>query len=164
MHQGMADSYAISFIHSTVPFAYRSASQRCQILPCETVWCFHGFSLLFFHPEVLKHANWIEKAIRQQLRRAASCIKFLASGGCTSLLDNPEHRQFSDDELHAMLAEAERSERTVSAHRHGKAAIMAALKAGCTLFSSPIPLLATTRCFLLVRRIEIRFILDPDSS
>lgn len=71
------------------------------------------------------------KAVRQQLRRGASCIKVLASGGCTSLVDDPEHRQFSDEELRAMVAEAERSERIVSAHCHGKAGIMAALNAGC---------------------------------
>ena len=81
--------------------------------------------------------------MRQQLRRGASCIKVLASGGCTSLLDDPEHRQFSDEELRAIVAEAERSERVVSAHCHGKAGIMAALKAGCMSLQSPDLLVPT---------------------
>ena len=71
------------------------------------------------------------KAVRQQLRRGASLIKVCASGGCTSQLDDPEHQQFSDAELRAMVEEAARSNRIVAAHCHGKAGIMAALRAGC---------------------------------
>ena len=71
------------------------------------------------------------KAVRQQLRRGASLIKVCASGGCTSELDDPEHQQFSDSELKAMVDEAARSNRIVAAHCHGKAGIMAALRAGC---------------------------------
>ena len=70
------------------------------------------------------------KAVRSNLRRGASLIKVIASGGCTSSLDDPEHRQFSDEELKVMVDEAKRSDRLVSAHCHGKAGIMAALKAG----------------------------------
>ncbi|MCJ1451361.1 hypothetical protein MMC28_001697 [Mycoblastus sanguinarius] len=71
------------------------------------------------------------KAVRMQLRRGASLIKVCASGGCTSQLDDPEHQQFSDAELRAMVEEAERSDRIVAAHCHGKKGIMAALRAGC---------------------------------
>ena len=71
------------------------------------------------------------KAVRQQLRRGASLIKVCASGGCTSQLDDPEHQQFSDSELRAMVEEAARSDRIVAAHCHGKTGIMAALRAGC---------------------------------
>ena len=58
-------------------------------------------------------------------------IKECASGGCTSQLDDPEHQQFSDGELQAMVEEAARSDRIVAAHCHGKAGILAALRAGC---------------------------------
>lgn len=71
------------------------------------------------------------KAVRLQLRRGASLIKVCASGGCTSQLDDPEHQQFSDGELQAMVEEAARSDRIVAAHCHGKAGIIAALRAGC---------------------------------
>ncbi len=46
-----------------------------------------------------------------------------------SEIDHPMHQQFSDDELSAIVAEAARAERIVAAHCHGKAGIMAALRA-----------------------------------
>ena len=71
------------------------------------------------------------KAVRIQLRRGAKVIKVCASGGVTSTLDDPESQQFSDEELMAMVEEAERADRIVAAHCHGKKGIMAALQAGC---------------------------------
>jgi imidazolonepropionase-like amidohydrolase len=76
-------------------------------------------------PEVLK-------AVRRQLRGGADVIKVCASGGVMSEIDHPMHQQFSDEELHAIVAEAGRAERAVAAHCHGKAGIMAALRAGVT--------------------------------
>jgi imidazolonepropionase-like amidohydrolase len=72
------------------------------------------------------------KAVRLQLRRGASVIKVCASGGVTSELDNPQDQQFSNAELRAMVEEANRAQRIVAAHCHGKAGIMAALHAGCS--------------------------------
>lgn len=71
------------------------------------------------------------KAVRLQIRRGAKLIKVCASGGVTSLIDDPQNQQFSNVELAAMVAEAERSDRIVAAHCHGKKGIMAALRAGC---------------------------------
>lgn len=76
-------------------------------------------------PEVLK-------AVRRNLRAGADVIKICASGGVLSELDHPMHQQFSDEELAAIVAEATRAERAVAAHCHGKAGIMAALRAGAT--------------------------------
>lgn len=70
-------------------------------------------------------------ATRTQLRVGAAFIKVCASGGVLSQLDNPIHQQFRDDELEAIVGEAERFERIVAAHCHGKPGIVAALKAGC---------------------------------
>ena len=70
------------------------------------------------------------QAVRKVLRLGAPIIKICASGGVLSDLDSPVHRQFSDDELRAIVDEASRAERIVAAHCHGKAGIMAALKAG----------------------------------
>ena len=70
------------------------------------------------------------KAVRKQLRRGADVIKVCASGGVISELDHPMHQQFSDEELRAIVEEAARAERAVAAHCHGKAGIMAALRAG----------------------------------
>jgi len=71
------------------------------------------------------------RAVRLQLRRGAKLIKVLASGGVMSELDDPIHQQFSDEELRAIVEEAARADRIVAAHCHGKAGIVAALKAGC---------------------------------
>lgn len=71
------------------------------------------------------------KAVRTQVRRGARVIKVAASGGVTSLHDDVEAQQFSDQELRAIVEEATRSNRIVAAHCHGKKGIMAALRAGC---------------------------------
>ena len=89
------------------------------------VACKSGFSILCDGvPEVLK-------AVRTNLRSNAKLIKICASGGVMSEIDHPMHQQFSDEELAAIVQEAGRSERIVAAHCHGKAGIMAALRAGC---------------------------------
>ena len=48
-----------------------------------------------------------------------------------SKLDDPQHQQFSDEEIKAIVDEAARSDVCVAAHCHGKKGIMAALRAGC---------------------------------
>ncbi len=97
-------------------------------LPLEVVHdigCRFGFSILCDGvPEVLK-------AVRINLRKNARLIKVCASGGVMSEVDHPQHQQFSDEELSAIVEEAARAERIVAAHCHGKAGIMAALRAGC---------------------------------
>ena len=72
------------------------------------------------------------RAVRLQLRRGAMVIKVHASGGIMSQVDDPIHQQFSNEELHAIVAEATRADRAVAAHCHGKPGIMAALRAGVT--------------------------------
>jgi imidazolonepropionase-like amidohydrolase len=72
------------------------------------------------------------KAVRELVRKGARCIKVCSSGGVLSLDDDPEDRQFSDEELKAIVDEASRSGRPVAAHAIGKAGILAALKAGVT--------------------------------
>ena len=70
------------------------------------------------------------RAVRLQLRAGADLIKVCASGGIASEIDHPMHQQFSDAELRVIVEEAGRAERAVAAHCHGKAGIMAALRAG----------------------------------
>ena len=71
------------------------------------------------------------KAVRLMIRRGAKVIKVLASGGVLSRDDDPKFQQFSDEELKVIVEEAARMNRVVAAHVHGKAGIMAAIKAGC---------------------------------
>jgi len=70
------------------------------------------------------------RAVRLQLRRGAKLIKICASGGVLTEFDDPMHQQFTDHELKTIVEEAARADRIVAAHCHGKAGIMAALKAG----------------------------------
>ncbi|MFI5561126.1 metal-dependent hydrolase family protein [Amycolatopsis japonica] len=70
------------------------------------------------------------RAAREQLRNNARLIKVFASGGVLSEVDHPHHQQFTDAELAAIVEVAGQAERVVAAHCHGKAGIMAALKAG----------------------------------
>lgn len=70
------------------------------------------------------------RAVRTQLRRGAKVIKICASGGVLTEFDDPMHQQFSDHELRTIVEEAARAERVVAAHCHGKAGILAALRAG----------------------------------
>lgn len=70
------------------------------------------------------------RAVREMLRMGAQVIKVHASGGMLSALDDPHHQQFTDAELAAIVDEARRMDRVVAAHCHGKAGIMAALRAG----------------------------------
>ncbi|KAG5920571.1 hypothetical protein E4U53_003902 [Claviceps sorghi] len=70
------------------------------------------------------------KTVRKMVRRGARVIKVCSSGGVLSLNDDPEDRQFSDEELSAIVEEAGRSRRAVAAHAIGKAGILAALRAG----------------------------------
>ncbi len=70
------------------------------------------------------------RAVRLQLRRNAKLIKVCASGGVLTEYDDPMHQQFTDHELRTIVEEAARAERIVAAHCHGKAGIMAALRAG----------------------------------
>lgn len=70
------------------------------------------------------------KAVRRQLRKGAKVIKVCASGGVLSEYDDPQHQQFTHGELAAIVEEAKIAERIVAAHCHGKAGIMAAVRAG----------------------------------
>ena len=70
------------------------------------------------------------KAVRTQVRRGASVIKVATSGGVASP-DDPYTQQFSEAELKAIVAEADRNDLVVAAHCHGIRGVMAALKSGC---------------------------------
>lgn len=95
----------------------------------------HQFHELGCHGVPLVVADGVPqciKVVRQQLRRGAKCIKICTSGGVSSDRDDPKHQQFSDEEIRAMVDEADRSQRAMAAHAHGLAGIMAAIRGGVT--------------------------------
>ena len=72
------------------------------------------------------------KAVRRQIRVGAKVIKINATGGTMSHFDHPDHRQFNDKELRAIVEEAAMAEMAVGAHCHGLAGVAAATRAGVT--------------------------------
>lgn len=70
------------------------------------------------------------KAVRRQIRVGAKVIKINATGGTMSHFDHPDHRQFNDKELRAIVEEAAMAEMAVGAHCHGLAGVKAATLAG----------------------------------
>ena len=67
---------------------------------------------------------------REVVKYGADCVKIVATGGVLSKGDSPEHTQFSDEEIRAVVAEAHRLGRKVAAHAHGAAGIKQAVLAG----------------------------------
>lgn len=71
------------------------------------------------------------RAVRLNLRESADLIKVMASGGVVTRRDHPRHAQFTEEELRAIVSEANRWERRVAAHAGG-AGIEPAVRAGVT--------------------------------
>jgi imidazolonepropionase-like amidohydrolase len=86
------------------------------------------------------HGSWIgreadgpddvRKAVREQLKAGADCIKLIATGGVMTPGADPGAQQLTDDELRAGIDEAHRAGRKVAAHAHGAQGIQAAVLAG----------------------------------
>ncbi|MCE2529302.1 MAG: amidohydrolase family protein [Acidimicrobiia bacterium] len=72
------------------------------------------------------------KAVRRQIRVGAKVIKINATGGTMSHFDHPDHRQFNNKELRAIVEEATMAGLAVGAHCHGLAGVAAATRAGVT--------------------------------
>jgi imidazolonepropionase-like amidohydrolase len=86
------------------------------------------------------HASWIgreadgpddvRKAVREQLKAGADCVKFIATGGVMTPGVQPGSQQLGEDELRAGIEEAHKAGRTTAAHAHGPEGIKAAVLAG----------------------------------
>jgi imidazolonepropionase-like amidohydrolase len=72
----------------------------------------------------------MRREARAIIRAGADVLKICTSGGVMSHTDDPQHAQFQDDEIAALVAEAEAVEIPVMAHAHGARGIKAAVRAG----------------------------------
>jgi imidazolonepropionase-like amidohydrolase len=70
------------------------------------------------------------KASRYALREGADFIKVYASGGVISMVDRPEHTQFTLKELKAIVEEARHAGKFVTAHCQGTEAMKNCIVAG----------------------------------
>jgi imidazolonepropionase-like amidohydrolase len=72
----------------------------------------------------------MRKAVREQIRRGADYIKFMATGARSVLAEDPEPPQMTLEEMTAIVDEAHRMGRRVAAHAEGLAGTRWAIEAG----------------------------------
>lgn len=80
--------------------------------------------------QVADGVDAVRTAARNELRKGAHHIKVMASGGVASPTDRIDSTQYSEDELRAIVAEAEAANRYVAAHAYSARAVNRALEAG----------------------------------
>ncbi len=79
---------------------------------------------------VVNGASDAMRAVRQRYQDGADLIKITATGGVLSQAASGDNAQFSDEELNALIATANDYGFKVTAHAHGKAGMLRAIKAG----------------------------------
>ena len=72
----------------------------------------------------------MRKAVREQIRRGADYVKFMATGARSVLAEDPESPQMTLEEMTAIVDEAHRMGRRVAAHAEGLAGTRWAIEAG----------------------------------
>jgi imidazolonepropionase-like amidohydrolase len=72
----------------------------------------------------------MRKAVREQIRRGADYIKFMATGARSVVAEDPEPAQMTLEEMAAIVDEAHRMGRRVAAHAEGLAGTRWAIEAG----------------------------------
>ena len=72
----------------------------------------------------------VQHLVRQNIKYGADLIKIGATGGVLSEGDDPQARQYTLEEMQAIVADAHRLGRKVAAHAHGAQGILWASQAG----------------------------------
>jgi imidazolonepropionase-like amidohydrolase len=72
----------------------------------------------------------VQHKVRENIKYGADLIKVCATGGVLSLGDDPQHSQYTLEEMRAIVADAHRLGRKVAAHAHGAEGIRWAAEAG----------------------------------
>jgi imidazolonepropionase-like amidohydrolase len=72
----------------------------------------------------------VQHKVRENIKYGSDVIKVCATGGVLSLGDNPQHSQYTLEEMKAIVADAHRLGRKVAAHAHGAEGIRWAAEAG----------------------------------
>ncbi len=94
----------------------------------------HSIPGLVAHSEIVDGADEVRRAARTQLRRGATQVKLMVSGGVMSPNDPLESIQFSVPEIRAAVEEAHAFGKYVMAHAHTAASIQNGLEAGVRSF------------------------------
>jgi len=85
---------------------------------------------MFTGTNICNGADDCRRAVRQQVKEGADVIKITATGGVLSNTKAGLAKQFTDEELKAIVDAAHAMGRKVTAHAHGKDGVDAALRAG----------------------------------
>ncbi len=72
----------------------------------------------------------VQHKTREVIKYGADVVKICATGGVLSLGDNPQHAQYTQEEMRAIVIDAHRLGRKVAAHAHGAEGIVWAANAG----------------------------------
>ncbi len=72
----------------------------------------------------------VRRAVRAHLRAGADFIKMCTTGGVMSPADEPDHTQFTREEIGVMVYEAEAVGKTCMAHAQGREGILNAVECG----------------------------------
>jgi imidazolonepropionase-like amidohydrolase len=112
----------------------------------------------------------MRRAVRDEIRRGASHIKIMASGGVASPSDPLERCQFSDEEILAATDEARRAGVYVAAHCHPAEAIERSVRLGVrsiehgTLIDAPTAELVARSDAWVVPTLAVIFALKQDGA
>lgn len=93
----------------------------------------------------------VRRAVREELRRGASHIKIMGSGGVASPTDPLERCQYSDEEIRAAVDEAERMGKYVAAHCHPAEAVRRSVALGVRSIEHATLIDAPTAAFVAER-------------
>jgi len=77
-------------------------------------------------------ADDLRRAVRAQVKAGADFIKVMATGGALTPSTNPVAPQYDEAQLQALVDDARRLGRRVSAHCHGTTGVLYAARAGVT--------------------------------
>lgn len=72
----------------------------------------------------------VSKAVRENIKRGADCIKLMATGGVLTAGVEPGASQLSEEELRAGIEEAHKASRRTASHAQGTEGIKSAIRAG----------------------------------
>ena len=101
------------------------------IVPAGRAICMTGGHGFFLGRET--DGPWdARKAVREQRKAGAACIKLIATGGVLTKGAVPGQDQLSEEEMHAAITEASTHGMRVAAHAIGTSGIKNALRAGVT--------------------------------
>ena len=105
-------------------------------------------------------ADEMRKAVREQVKKGADVIKFIATGGVLTPGSDPGAPQLTREELQAGIEEAHKAGRRTAAHAKGTQGILNALRSGIDSIEHGTILNEEAISLMLERRIPINFTLS----